>query len=140
MCYSVLEAVERGLYLLEVFERSEALEVLEVMRHVLVCMFEAVDGELCLLQVPKMMDVMRCVLVCMMEAVGGGLCLLEVSEVMRCVLLCMLEVPENIGGDVLCALSKLKVPVMRCVLCVYWRLWSVRSVCWRCSRCRTCRR
>jgi len=41
VCYSVLEAVERGLYLVEVFEMLEALEV---MRHVLVCMLEAVDG------------------------------------------------------------------------------------------------
>ena len=33
---------------------------------------------------------MRCVL-CMLEAVEGDLCLLEVPEVMRCMLLCMLD-------------------------------------------------
>ena len=39
-----------------------------------------------------MPEAMRCVLLCILEAMEGGLCLLEVSEVMRCVLLCMLDV------------------------------------------------
>ena len=38
---------------------------------------------------------MRCVLLCMPEAVEGRICLLEVSEVIRGVLLCMLEAVEG---------------------------------------------
>ena len=83
-----------------------APEMLEGMRRVQLCMLEAVEGELCLLEVP---EVIRCVL----EAVEGALCLLEVlevlemPEVMRCVLLCILEAVE--GG-----LCSLEVPeVMR---------------------------
>ena len=40
-----------------------------------VCL-DAVEGELCLLGV---MEVMRCVLLCTLEAVDGGICLLEVA-------------------------------------------------------------
>ena len=60
---------------------SVLLEVLEVMRCVLLCMLEAVEGVLCslkLLEVLEVPEVMRCVLLCMLEAVEGGLCLLEV--------------------------------------------------------------
>ena len=77
---------ERGLCLLDV------LDVPEVMRCVLLCMLEAVEGRLCLLEVLAMPDVLdapdvtRGVLLCMFEAVEGGLCLLEVLEVMRYVL------------------------------------------------------
>ena len=46
------------------------------MRCVLLCMLEAVEGRLCLLEVP---DAMLCVLLCMLEAVEGMRCLLEVS-------------------------------------------------------------
>jgi len=65
--------------------------LLEVMCRVLLCMLEAVEGQLCLLVAMK---VMRCVLLCMLEAVEGELCLLEVLEVlavleaMRCMILC----------------------------------------------------
>ena len=88
-------------------------EVLEVMRCVLLCVREAVEGEFCLLEEQ---EVMRCELLCILEAVEGGLCVLEVLEVpgvleaMRCVLLCVLETVE----DELCLLEELEV--MRCVL------------------------
>ena len=38
-----------------------ALEMLKSMRRVLICMLEAVEGELCLLE---MLEMMRCVLLC----------------------------------------------------------------------------
>ncbi len=60
-------------------------EVLEVMRCVLLCMLEAVDGELCLQEALEAAEVVCCVLVCMLEAVECGICLLEVLEVIRCV-------------------------------------------------------
>src|SRR5436190_780961 len=56
-----------------------------------ICMLEAVEGGLCLEEVP---EVMRCVLLCMLEAVEGRICLLELLELleaMRRVLLCMLD-------------------------------------------------
>ena len=71
------------------------LEMLEGMRSVLLCMLEAVGGELYSLEVREVREVMRCVLLCTLEDVEGGLCLLEVSDVMRCVLLCM---PEAVEG------------------------------------------
>ena len=46
---------------------------------------EAVEGRLCLLDVP---EVTRCVLLCMLEAVEGWLCSLDVLEGVRCVLIC----------------------------------------------------
>src|SRR6266480_998554 len=71
-----------------------ALEMLEGMGRVLRCMLEAVEGELCLLEVP---EVMHRVLLCLLEVleVPEGpemtryvlLCMLEALEVMRCVLL-----------------------------------------------------
>ena len=60
------------------------------------CMLEAVEGRLCLLEVT------RCVLFCTLE---GSLCLLEVvdvAEMMRCVLLCILDAAlfaGVVGGD-----------------------------------------
>ena len=66
------------------------LEVPEVMRCVLLCMLEAVEGGLCLLEILEAPKVMCCVLFCMLDAVEGGLSLLEVLEVMRCVLFCAL--------------------------------------------------
>jgi hypothetical protein len=48
---------------------------------------EVAKDELCLL-VLEVLDVIRCVLLCRLEAVEGGLCLLEV---MRCMLLCVLK-------------------------------------------------
>jgi len=71
----------------------DVLDVLEAMRCVLICMLEAVDGGLCLLEVMEVLDlpeVMCRVLLCMLKAVEGELCSLEVlksPEVMRCVLL-----------------------------------------------------
>jgi len=50
----MMEAVESGFYLLKLLA---ALEVLEVMRRVLLCMLEAVERELCLLEVPEAMRV-----------------------------------------------------------------------------------
>src|SRR5947207_2181464 len=72
MLLCMLEAVEGGIYL---------LEVTEVMRFVCFCMLEAVDGELCLLEVLEAPGVMRRVLLCMLEAAEGGFCLLEAMEV-----------------------------------------------------------
>jgi len=50
-------------------------------------------------------EVIRCVLLCMLEAVEGRLRLLEVPEVMRSVLLCLLEVPEVMRCVLLCSLE-----------------------------------
>jgi len=77
-------------------------------------MLEAVNDELCLLDV---LEAMCCVLLCTLCAtrllkVPEGL---EVPEVMCCVPLCLLEVPE----------------VMYCVLLVCWRVGCVR---WRYER------
>jgi len=52
VCYSVCWRVEVVLY---------ALEMLKSTRRVLICGLEAVEGELCLLEMP---EVMRCVLLC----------------------------------------------------------------------------
>jgi len=43
------------------------------MLRVLRCMPEAVEGELCLQEVPEVPEMMRCVLRCMLEAMEGGL-------------------------------------------------------------------
>ena len=92
----------------------------EVIRCVLLCMLEAVEGELCLLEE---LDVMRCMLLCMPE----------VPEVMRCVLRCTLEARE--GGlyslEVLEVLGVLEYSRRCAVLCpVCWRPWRVSSVCY----------
>ncbi len=81
------------------------LLVLEVIRCVLLCMLEAVDGRLCLLEV---LEAMRHVLLCMLEAAEGELRLLEVLEMleaMRCVLLCVLEMLETMRCVLLCMLE-----------------------------------
>ena len=54
------------------------LEVAEVMRCVLLCTLEVVEGGPRSLEVPEMPEVMHCVLLCILEAVEGGLCSLEV--------------------------------------------------------------
>ena len=46
-------------------------------------------SSLCLLEAMEVPEVMRCVLICILEAVEGEVCLLEVLEVMRCVLPCI---------------------------------------------------
>ena len=51
-----------------------------MMRCVLFCTLEAIQGELCLLGVLEVAEVVRCVLRCILEAVEGGLCLLEVMR------------------------------------------------------------
>ena len=87
----------------------EVLEVPETMRCVLLCMLEAVEGGLCLLEALEVM-------LCMLKAVEGGLCLREASEVlevMRRVLLGMLEAVE--GGLCLREASEM-LEVMRRVL------------------------
>ena len=62
-------------------ESLEVSGVLEVMRREL-CILEAVEGGLCLLEVCyevlEVPEVIRCVLLCMLEAVEGRLCSLEV--------------------------------------------------------------
>ncbi len=86
------------------------LDVPELIRCVLLCRLEVVDGELCLLEV---VEVMRSVLLRMLEAVEGVLCLLEDVGGAR-----------GAGGDALCALCSLEaiegrlclLEVMRCVL------------------------
>ena len=71
---------------------------------VLLCILEAVEGALCLLEVPEVAEVMRRVPICTLEAVEGAICSLEVLEVMRRVLrmlepvergLCLLELECN---------------------------------------------
>ena len=64
----------------------------EAIRCVLLCMPEAEEGDLCLLEVLGVLEAMRCVLLCMPEAVEGRLCSMEVLEVMCCALL------YNCGG------------------------------------------
>jgi len=61
------------------------VEVPEVMRRVLLCMLEAVDGDLSLLEVLEVPAVIRCVLLCTLEAVEGRLC-----------------IAGGVGGDTLC--------------------------------------
>jgi len=96
-----------------------AFEMLEGMHRVLLCMLEAVEGGLCLLEVPEVMrcvrldmldvlDVMRRVLLCVLEAVEGGLCLLELPEVMRRVRLCMLDVLDAMRRVLLCMLEEVR--------------------------------
>ncbi len=79
-----------------------ALEMLEGMRRVLLCMPEVVEGDLCLLELLEVLNVMRCVLFCILEGVEGRIHLLDVLEVlgvMRHVRLCMLE---GVEGGSLC--------------------------------------
>ena len=74
------------------FCSSEMLEVLEMMRCVPLCA-RVVEGGLCLQDVLKrltVLEAMRCVLLCMLETVEGELCSPYVIEVTRRVLLCML--------------------------------------------------
>jgi hypothetical protein len=102
-------------------------------RRVLLYMLEAVEGELCLLEVLEVLDmleVIRCVLLRMLEAVDGGLCLLEVlevlealevPEVMCCVPLCMLETVYGRGlmyaeGWRLCSMRMSVRRVLFCML------------------------
>ena len=68
------------------------LEVPEVIRCVLLCILEAVEGELCLLEE---LEATLCMLLCMPEVVEGRLCSLEALEVMRCMLLRMLDAVEG---------------------------------------------
>ena len=49
----------------------------------------------CVLEAPEVPEVMRRVLLCMLEAVEGGFCLLEIPEVIHSVLLCMLEAVDD---------------------------------------------
>jgi len=56
------------------------LEVLEVMRFMLLCVLDAVEGRLCSLAVLEMLEVMRCMLLHMLDAVEGRLCSLEVMR------------------------------------------------------------
>src|SRR6266480_2137461 len=72
-----------------------ALEMLEGMPGVLLCMLEAVEGRLCLLDVLEVLEVMRRVLLCLMEVLG-------LPEVAHCVLLCMRDVLKMM--DVRCML------------------------------------
>ena len=92
MC-CVLLSIEGVLCVLETGVVLYALEMLESMRCMLLCMLEAVEGELCFV-----LEVIPWVLFCTLEAAEGKFCLLEVWEVpeaMRCVLLCMLVAVES---------------------------------------------
>jgi len=75
--------------------------------------------------------VIRCVLLRIREAVEGGLCLLEVPELTRCTLLCMLEAVE--GGLYLFEVLEMpEVILLEAVErgSVCWRRCAVcRSVC-----------
>ena len=81
-----------------------ALEPLEGMRRVLLCMLE---GELCLLDVLEVVEVMPCVLLRTLEAVEGTLCCSRCSYVLE-----VLEMLE----------------LMRCCCSVCCRLWRMLSV------------
>ena len=76
----------------------------------MLCMLEAVEGKIGLLEVLGVLyvpEVMRCILLCTLEAVEEERCLLKVLEILeilevvevpdvpRCVLLCMLEAVES---------------------------------------------
>ncbi|SRR6266480_5194545 len=130
--------VEDELYLLEIVEVVEAveamrcvlrcipeaaegaLETLEGMCRVPLCMREAVEDALYLLEV---VEAMHCVLRGILEAVEVALCLLEMPEVMCCVLFCMLEAVD--GG--LCSWRYWSAG--RALFCsVNSRLWRVRYV------------
>ena len=79
------------------------------MHRVLLCMLEAVEGELCLMDVLEVPEVIRCVVLCIVEGRRCVLEVLRVPEVMRCVVLCIVEGRR-------CLLDALRVPeVMRCV-------------------------
>ena len=57
-------------------EALDVLDVLEMMRCVLHCLLEALEGTLCLLEVLGMLEVleaMRCMLLCMLDTVECGL-------------------------------------------------------------------
>ncbi len=94
MCAEVVEVV---LYVFEVLNACAVPKVLEVVPEVVPVVVPVVVPEV----VPKVLEVpeaMRCVLICSLEAVEGWLCLLEmpkVAEVMRCVPLYMLEAVEG---------------------------------------------
>ena len=64
--------MESGVYLLEVLEVSETLDALKVIGRELLCTLEAVEDELCLLEVT---EVMGRGLLCMLEAMEGEVCL-----------------------------------------------------------------
>jgi len=92
--YSVcLEDVEGELCSLEVLEMTEAMR--RVLRRVLLCMLDDVEGALFfLLEELDVPVVMRCVLFCMLDDVEGALFLLDeldVPEVIRRGLRCMLR-------------------------------------------------
>ena len=54
----------------------------------------------------SMLEAMRFVRLCMLEAVEGGLYLLEAPEMMRCMLLCMPEVLEVVVSVVVLVVLK----------------------------------
>src|SRR5205809_933233 len=85
--------------------RCEVCCSVMVMRRVLLCILEVVEGRIGLLEVMEATEVMRCMLLYMLEAVEGGLGLLEAMEMMH-----------------LC-----------CFVC--WRPWNVSSLRLRCGRC-----
>jgi hypothetical protein len=78
---------------------------------------EAVDGELCLLEVLGVLEVMRCVLL-MLGSVNGRFCLLEVLDVLDVMCrtpLCMLEAVES--GFVVCGYAgRVRGDALRAVL------------------------
>jgi len=85
-------------------------------------------------------EVRRLVLLCMPEAVEDELCLLEVMEAMRRMLLCMLEAAEGrlYLLKVLEMLGWLEV-IRLCATPYAGRLWRVSSVWGRCRRrCAVC--
>src|SRR6266480_4041646 len=89
------------------------------MHRMLLCMLEAVESEVCSLEALEVLEVLRRVRLCILEVLrrvrlciiyaggaatcaalyaggrGGELCLLEVLNVTRCMLLCMLEAVDG---------------------------------------------
>jgi hypothetical protein len=70
------------------------LTVLGGCAEVLLCILEALDGRLCLLEVP---EVMHCVLLCMLEVVESELCLLEM--LLLCISCYLIFVPLGSLGE-----------------------------------------
>ena len=79
VCYSSMEGVcDVRDVCLRLKAVLDALEMLEGMRRVRLCRYGRC------LEVPKVLEVVRCVQLCMLEAVEGRLCLLEVLGCSRC--------------------------------------------------------
>jgi len=88
-----------------------SLEMLEGMRCMLLCMLEAVEGEICLLEV----EAIRCSLLYILEAMEDGLCLMEAVGGAACAEGDARCVTLYAGGCGWCALFAWR----RCAVCCF---------------------